>query len=206
MTEQQHADQTPQRPSHKKLLVRCGVVVLCMSAFPFASIPLYQAFCTWTGLNGKIDTSAPAHALVRVRDPAKERTITVEFVADASLDLPWTLKPEVSQMKVKIGDATRVNFHAENTSSRDVIARAVPSISPGQGSPFFKKTQCFCFDNIQLKAGEKLEMPVVFYLDEDFPDDIATVTLAYKVFDVTDKVEVVAAPPGSASTNAAQNL
>jgi len=181
--------------SHRKLLVRCGVVVLCMFAFPYASVPLYNAFCTWTGLNGKIDLSAPAGSSARVRDSAKQRTVTVEFVADASPDLPWTLKPEVSQMKVNLGESTHVNFYARNNSSRNVIARAVPSISPGEGSPHFKKTQCFCFDNIQLQAGEVQEMPVVFYLDEDFPDDIATVTLAYTVFDVTDKVEVVSAPP-----------
>jgi cytochrome c oxidase assembly protein subunit 11 len=202
MTDQLPTDQQPpQRISHKKLLVRCGIVVVCMSAFPYASIPLYRAFCNWTGLNGKIDLSAPAHALTRVRDVSKERTITVEFVADASLDLPWTLKPEVTQMKVKVGDSTRVNFYAENTSSRNIIARAVPSISPGQGGPYFKKTQCFCFDNIQLKAGEKMEMPVVFYLDENFPDDISTVTLAYTVFDVTDRVKVVAAPRSAATQN-----
>lgn len=196
-TEQQQA---PQRISHKKALVWCGVVIVCMSAFPFASIPLYNAFCSWTGLNGKVDISAPA-TMSRVRDLAKQRTINVEFVSDASLSLPWTLKPEVTQMKVKVGESTRVNFYAENTSSRDIIARAVPSVSPGEGGPHFKKTQCFCFDNIQLKAGEKLEMPVVFYLDENFPNDIATVTLAYTVFDVTDKVEVVAAPHAAATRN-----
>lgn len=193
MSEQQHTDQMPPRPSHKKLLVRCGLVVVLMGAFPFASIPLYNAFCNWTGLNGKIDLSAPADVSARVRDVSTQRSITVEFVADASLDLPWTLKPEVTQMKVNLGESTRINFYAENTSSRNIVARAVPSVSPGQGSPHFKKTQCFCFDNIQLQAGEKLEMPVVFYLDENFPDDIATVTLAYKVFDVTDRVEVITA-------------
>ena len=42
-------------------------------------------------------------------------------------------------------------------------------------------------------AQEKMEMPVVFYLDPDFPEDVSTVTLAYKVFDVTDQVEVITA-------------
>jgi len=169
MTEQLPTDQPPQRVSHKKLLVRCGVVVVCMSAFPFASIPLYQAFCNWTGLNGKIDLSAPAEMSERIRDESKQRTITVEFVADASLNLPWTLKPEVTQMKVNLGESTRINFYAENTSSRNIIARAVPSVSPGQGSPHFKKTQCFCFDNIQLKAGEKLECRWCFILMRTSP-------------------------------------
>lgn len=193
MTEEQHNKQQPPSVSHTRLLVRCVVVVVCMAAFPWASIPLYNAFCQWTGL--RMELSAAPDIGSRVRDASfGKKDVTVEFVADASLKLPWTLKPEVSQMKIKVGESVRINFYAENTSSRDVVARAVPSVSPEYGSPHFKKTQCFCFDNIQLKAGEKMEMPVVFYLDENFPDDIATVTLAYKVFDVTDKVEVVSAP------------
>jgi len=163
-----------------------------MAAFPWASIPLYNAFCQWTGL--RMELNAAPDIGSRVKDASfGKRDVTVEFIADASLKLPWTLKPEVSQMKIKVGEPVRINFYAENTSSRNVIARAVPSVSPEYGSPHFKKTQCFCFDNIQLQAGEKLEMPVVFYLDENFPEDIATVTLAYKVFDVTDRVEVITA-------------
>lgn len=189
--------------SHKKLLVRCGIVIVCMAAFPWASIPLYNAFCQWTGL--RMELSAAPDIGTRVKDESfGKRDVTVEFVADASLKLPWSLKPEVSQMKIKVGESVRINFYAENTSSRDVVARAVPSISPEYGSPHFKKTQCFCFDNIQLKAGEKMEMPVVFYLDEDFPEDIVTITLAYKVFDVTDKVEVITAAAQPAAT--LQNL
>jgi cytochrome c oxidase assembly protein subunit 11 len=196
-------DPQAQPVSHKKLLVRCGIVVVCMAAFPWASIPLYNAFCQWTGL--RMELSAAPDIGARVKDASfGKRDVTVEFVADASLKLPWTLKPEMSQMKIKVGESVRINFYAENTSSRDVVARAVPSITPAYSSPHFKKTQCFCFDNIQLKSGETMEMPVVFYLDENFPDEVATVTLAYKVFDVTDKVEVITAAVQPADT--AQSL
>jgi len=200
VTEPAVDQQAPQPVSHKKLLIRCGVVVVCMLAFPWASIPLYNAFCNWTGL--RMELKAAPDMGSRIKDDTfGKREVTVEFIADGSFRLPWTLKPETSQMKIKVGEQVRINFYAENTSSRDVIARAVPSVSPEIGSPYFKKTQCFCFDNIQLKAGEKMEMPVVFYLDETFPKDIATITLAYKVFDVTDRVEVV-----SASKPIQQNL
>jgi cytochrome c oxidase assembly protein subunit 11 len=185
------------RARNKKLLVRCLIVVLCMFAFPYASVPLYNAFCSWTGLNGKYDTAAAALSAlqeagrVRYEPGAVARVVTVEFTADASPDLPWTLKPEVSQMKVAIGETSRINFFAENQSSRNIIARAVPSFSPGEGAPYFQKIQCFCFDNIRLEAGQKMEMPVVFYLKDGFPKDVSTITLAYKVFDISDKVKVI---------------
>jgi len=186
------------KPGVRKHLIRLLVITALMFSFPFASIPLYRVFCQWTGLNGKfklIPAGAP-----RTRDTS-ERVVTVEFVADADPKLPWTLKPETSQVKVHLNESTRMNFFAENHSGHQVIARAVPSISPGEAAKHFKKTQCFCFDAISLKGDEKVEMPVVFYLDESFPTDVSTVTLAYKVFNVTDKVQVVEAPTSATGSS-----
>jgi cytochrome c oxidase assembly protein subunit 11 len=94
-------------------------------------------------------------------------------------------------MKVSLGKKQRITFYAENLSGSDIVARAVPSITPGHGAQYLKKVECFCFDEMLLQAGAKEEMPVVFYLDSEFPDDITTITLAYKAFDITDQVQVV---------------
>jgi cytochrome c oxidase assembly protein subunit 11 len=177
----------------KKHLIRLLVIIVLMLAFPFASVPLYRVFCQWSGVNGKI--SLVAAGAPRVRDWQHQREVTVEFVADADPKLPWTLKPDNSQMKVHVGEINHINFYAENHSDLPVVARAVPSISPGEAAPHFKKTQCFCFSSIVLKGGEKTEMPVVFYLDKDFPVDVPTVTLAYKVFNLTGKVKIIDATP-----------
>jgi len=175
------------------------LVLTCIGFFIFAVwlMPkFYEVFCEVTGLNGKIELSA-ADGRVRIEDLNADqnidssRTITVEFVADVAPDLPWTLKAETTQVKVHPGEMKRINFYAENRSGRDIVARAVPSVSPGHGAAYLQKVQCFCFDEMALAAGEKQEMPMVFHLTEDFPDDIATLTLAYKAFDVTDKVKVV---------------
>lgn len=185
--------------------IRKGVRILvlisfAMLAFPFATVPLYNAFCKWTGLNGKVPLVAAGAPRVAVGDDPG-RLITVEFMADADPGLPWTLRPETSQVKVHLKESKRMIFYAENHSGKNVVARAVPSISPGEAASHFKKTQCFCFNAINLKAGEKIEMPVVFYLDEEFPKHVSTVTLAYKVFNVTDKVNVIEAKPVATKTN-----
>jgi len=187
--------QTSQQQANiKKHVVRLVIIVVAMLIFPFASVPLYNSFCKWTGLNGKLPLIAAGAPRVAASDDTA-RVVTVEFVADADPGLPWTLRPETSQIKVHLEESKRMIFYAENHSGKSVVARAVPSISPGQAATHFKKTQCFCFDAINLKAGEKVEMPVVFYLDGSFPKDISTVTLAYKVFNVTDKVNVIEAKP-----------
>ena len=174
--------------------MRLLIVVAMMLIFPFASVPLYNSFCKWTGLNGKVPLIAAGAPRVAAGDDST-KIVTVEFVADADPGLPWTLRPETSQIKVHLEESKQMIFFAENHSGKNVVARAVPSISPGEAASHFKKTQCFCFDAINLKAGEKVEMPVVFYLDAEFPRQISTVTLAYKVFNVTDQVKVIGPQP-----------
>lgn len=177
------------------------MAMVSLGFFIFAIVLMpkfYAVFCDITGLNGKVDLSG-GDGRVRIEDLANagsagidySRTITVEFVADVLPGSSWELEAETSLIKVHPGEPTRINFYGENLSENDIVARAVPSISPGHAAGYLKKTQCFCFDEMVLKAGEKQEMPVVFHLTKDFPEDVLTVTLAYKAFDVTDKVIVI---------------
>ena len=69
---------------------------------------------------------------------------------------------------------------------------------------FFNKMECFCFTDTTLKAGETLDMPVVFYVDPaivDVPElkDVETITLSYTMFPI-DGVKPVAAAAKAAAT------
>ena len=49
---------------------------------------------------------------------------------------------------------------------------------------FFQKINCFCFTEQTLKAGEKRDMTVVFYVDPELAKDadgkdVDTITLSY---------------------------
>ena len=61
-------------------------------------------------------------------------------------------------------------------------------MTPGEAARYLHKTQCFCFDQQTLGAGERKEMPMIFYLDPELPRHINTLTLSYTIFDVTDRV------------------
>ncbi len=61
------------------------------------------------------------------------------------------------------------------------------NVTPGEAGVYFNKVQCFCFTETDLKPGEKLEMPVVFYIDPEIvkaveSKDIHTVTLSYTFY------------------------
>lgn len=162
------------------------VVVAGMGALSFAAVPLYSLFCRVTGFGGttQISTAAP--------DKVLERTITVKFNADTSPDLPWLFRPDVREIKVRIGQETLVAFHARNRSALPVAGTALYNVTPVKAGKYFHKTQCFCFDNQILAPGQDMRMPVVFYIDPAMDEDrsmedVSAITLSYTFFPADSK-------------------
>ena len=60
-------------------------------------------------------------------------------------------------------------------------------MTPDKVGPYFKKVQCFCFNEERLRAGEHVQMPVTFFVDPAMardPDaaDVHEITLHYTFF------------------------
>lgn len=164
--------------------VRMAAVAVAMFGFGYLLVPLYDVFCEITGLNGK--TGRVDEAAVAARyEPDTSRLVTVQFVVNHNLGMPWQVAPNVASMQVHPGQVYGAKFTAHNPTARDMIGQAVPSVAPGKASRYFNKTECFCFNQQPLAAGETKEMPLRFIVDPNLPRDVETLTLAYTVFDVT---------------------
>lgn len=172
--------------SHRRIVTLLLLVVFGMFGFGYALVPLYDVFCELTGINGK-PTRMAASQEAMAHGVDKNRSITVEFVATLNKDLPWQFKPMTSKMVVHPGELNTVSYVAANTSQRDVVAHAIPSVSPGLAAGYFSKTECFCFTEQKLAAGESREMPVRFVIDPGIPENIRTVTLSYTFFEKPNK-------------------
>jgi cytochrome c oxidase assembly protein subunit 11 len=70
------------------------------------------------------------------------------------------------------------------------VGQAIPSIVPARAAAYFNKTECFCFNQQPLKAGEQADLPLQFVIDQALPADIHTITLSYTLFDVSERVAV----------------
>lgn len=166
---------SPQKRQLRLLLLSVvGMFVFAVFLMP----PLYDAFCELTGLNGKPNTTAA----VASEELDLNRTITVEFLTSVDAGLPWQFKSEKNAIDVHPGQINTVNFDVVNTARTAVTGRAIPSISPALGASHLKKTECFCFREQTLAAGQTVEMPVVFYIDPDLPKSVKTITLAYRFY------------------------
>ncbi|MCB1735585.1 MAG: cytochrome c oxidase assembly protein [Gammaproteobacteria bacterium] len=171
---------TEPKLSTARLVARLGLVVVAMFGFGYVMVPIYDVFCDITGLNGKTsDEVATAPVIVDT-----SRTVTVEFDATLNEYMQWEFAPEVHKVTVHPGELKTVNYRVRNRMDQDVNGQAVPSVAPGQAAEYLKKTECFCFTQQTLKAGEVRDMPVTFFIDPALPDDVHVVSLSYTFFDL----------------------
>jgi cytochrome c oxidase assembly protein subunit 11 len=126
------------------------------------------------------------------------RTLTIRFDANVR-DLPWTFTAEQVSQEAKIGETKIAFFKVTNNSDKPITGRALFNVVPEQAGPYFQKLQCFCFEDQTIAPGATIDMPVLYYVDPKFVDDINTkgkqeVTLSYTFFPSTSK-QAQAAPP-----------
>ena len=172
------------RKGRRQVLMLAGLAV-GMFGFAFALVPLYNVFCELTGLNGKtggqaVYAAAGAGAVV-------DREVTVQFLGHVGKGMPWEFRPTEGKLKVRPGEMHTTNFYARNRAGGTVTGQAVPSVAPGQAALYLNKTECFCFRQQTLAAGEELEMPVSFFVDPDLPEHIRTISLSYTLFRVSSE-------------------
>lgn len=173
--------------SNTRVVGWCVAGVVGMFAFGFAMVPLYDVFCEITGINGK---TAGRYQPTEEVAADTTRTVTVQFLASKGPDMPWEFRPVVRSVQVHPGEPTTVNFFASNPTGAAMVGQAVPSLSPSEGTLYFHKTECFCFNQQPLEAGESTEMPLIFIVDRDLPEHITKLTLSYTLYDQSKQASV----------------
>jgi len=159
----------------KVLMVCAGSFLFC-----FALIPIYSIYCEITGINGKTGNAGGTSAAAGVVDTT--RTITVQFDTSVKAGLPWSFRAKQASIEVHPGQITEVLFEASNLSANDLVGQAVPSVAPNRASIYFNKTECFCFTEQTLAAGETRDMPVRFVVDPALPANVSVMTLSYTFY------------------------
>jgi cytochrome c oxidase assembly protein subunit 11 len=176
----------PDKPQAKP--GRHGIVALSLAAFvafmvglSFAAVPLYRMFCQVTGYGGTPQRAeaAPGEVL--------DRTVRVRFDANVAKGLPWRFTPEQQTMDVKIGETALAFYRASNPTKAPVSGTAVFNVVPEQAGRYFTKIECFCFQQQTLAAGQKVDMPVTFFVDPKIVEDVDTksiseITLSYTFY------------------------
>ena len=180
--------ETGSNVENRNLAIKLVMVVVAGLAFGFALAPLYDVVCDAIGLNGKADTTATAvNSNMKVD---KSRKVTVILTGNTMSGLNWEFSSNETTLEVHPGEIRLTSYTAKNIGKEAVKGVAVPSITPEVAALYFKKIECFCFNQQTLAAGEVKDMPVRFYVSPDIPKEINTVTLSYAFFNAEDRPEI----------------
>jgi cytochrome c oxidase assembly protein subunit 11 len=153
-----------------------------MVGVAFASVPLYRLFCQVTGFGGTPVRAENAPGAVAGQ-------IGVRFDANIEPSLPWRFEPVQTTVRIHPGARTQILYRATNLTARATTGRAIFNVTPLKAGQYFSKIECFCFTEQTLRGGQKVDMPVVFYVDPRIRQDEATkdideITLSYTFYPV----------------------
>jgi cytochrome c oxidase assembly protein subunit 11 len=170
-------------PNNRRTALLLSLLVVGMVGMSFASVPLYRLFCQVTGFGGttqKAPVAPPISAEVN-------RPITVTFNADTNPELSWNFKPLQHEITLPIGKAFLAYYEASNEGDTPTTGTATFNVLPLKVAKYFKKIECFCFTKQTLQAGQRVDMPVSFFIDPALATDpemadVKDVVLSYTFF------------------------
>ena len=170
--------------SNNRIAFRLLGLVVFMGMMSFAAVPFYNWFCRVTGFGGETNTAAVGS------DTVLDQKVTIRFDASLERGMPWEFKPAQREVELRIGETGLAFYEAYNPTDRVIAGTASYNVAPFAAGYYFTKIDCFCFEMQVLQPGERVMMPVSFYVDPEIIDDdeapsMHTITLSY-TFHVTE--------------------
>ena len=167
----------------KKTIFYLVFLVLFMASASFLSVPFYNWFCKVTGYGGATNVAQ------KESDIISDKTISVRFDASLEKGLEWEVKPVQRNMTLNLGETGLAFYEAYNPTDKPIAAQASFNVVPFSVGNFFNKIECFCFTEQILQPGEKIKMPVSFYVDPDLINNlesknVTSVTLSYTFYEI----------------------
>jgi cytochrome c oxidase assembly protein subunit 11 len=169
-------------PKKKTALQGLGVV-LVMGALAWASVPLYDWFCRVTGYGGSTNVAEAGTSEI------VDQTIKVRFDASLERGMPWEFKPKQLEVELRLGEEGLAFYEAYNPTDKPIAGTASYNVAPYGAGLYFSKIACFCFEEQILMPGERVEMPVSFFVDPDIMNDADAkfakhITLSYTFHEI----------------------
>ena len=166
----------------KKTAAQMVGVVVFMGAMAWAAVPFYDWFCRVTGFGG----------ITQVADSGSEiildETVKIRFDASLERSMPWEFKPVQREIEIQIGATGLAFYEAYNPTKKPVAGTASYNVTPYEAGGFFSKIDCFCFEEQILMPGERVQMPVTFFVDPEIVKDrdakyTKVITLSYTFYE-----------------------
>ena len=174
----------------RTVILTISILLIMFSLVAF-SVPIYNLFCKVTGYGG-----TPT-LVSKSSNEILSDTIKIRFDGSKDANLKWDFKPLQYEIELKIGETGLAFYEAYNPTDRPIAGQASYNVVPFSAGSYFSKIDCFCFVEQVLQPGERVEMPVSFYVDPDIVHDreakfVNSITLSYTFYEIDLPIEELA--------------
>ena len=128
-----------------------------------------------------------------VNKSQKEKTliskpISINLLTVVQPNLPWEFKPTKSEIIVKPGDVTTIEYVVKNLGNKENTGIATFVYFPSEFGNYISKLNCFCYDAQTLKSKQKKKFTLVLLIDPEVTKDSKTksikeATIQFTFFD-----------------------
>ena len=114
--------------------------------------------------------------------------ISINLLTSIHPNLSWNFKAVNSEVLVKPGEVTTIEYIVENLGDTSTTGIATFAYFPSQFENYISKINCFCYDAQTLKAKQKDKFVLVLLIDPEVTKDSKTkdikeVTIQFTFFD-----------------------
>ena len=114
--------------------------------------------------------------------------ISINLLTSVHPNLSWNFKSVDSEVLVKPGEVTIIEYVVENLGDTNTTGIATFAYFPKQFENYISKINCFCYDAQTLKARQKGKFVLVLLIDPEVTKDSKTkdikeVTIQFTFFD-----------------------
>ena len=115
-------------------------------------------------------------------------SISINLLTSVHPNLNWNFKAVKTEISVKPGEVTTVEYIVENLGETDSTGIATFAYYPNSIGSYIRKINCFCYDAQTLKTKEKNKFTLVLLVDPEVTKDSKTkhikkATIQFTFFD-----------------------
>jgi cytochrome c oxidase assembly protein subunit 11 len=144
-----------------------GAKIVIIIAFVFRSsylfIPIFDMYCQTYGLGGVLNDTAIKFTTI-VSKNTDYPVIRIDFHRDSNIK-EFEFYPNLKNLTTHVDTSTLRFYTVHNNSNERITGIRTYNVRPRKFAQSFHKVECFCFDEMRINRGEKIELPILFYID-----------------------------------------
>ena len=111
-----------------------------------------------------------------------DRLIKAKLITSVHKDLPFEFETEEENIFIVPGEVKTINYTVKNLSDKNMNGMATFQVYPNELKDFMTKLNCFCYEEQNLKGGQKEKYSLVLLVDPKVTKNIKEAIIQFVFF------------------------